>query len=118
MTFVEVSAEVEFDTKGETEFIKELKAIKGVEAVEISQPMALGAAAVIGIVIGVAKVAAVVIPAIIDIAKKLKNKPRVIKFECPESKKKVKIHFEGIESEDKIKEMVLHMYDTTCGNKD
>ncbi len=117
MSFIEVSAEIEFDEKGETAFIKDLKAIKGVDAVEISKPMALGAATVIviGIVIGVVKE---VIPVIISIAKQLMTKPRIIKFECSEPKKTVKIHFEGIENEDKIAEMVKYMYETTCGNID
>ena len=113
MSFVELSVDAEFDEMKEKEFIKDLKAVKSVKNVEIDRPLAGGAA-----IIFVIEVAAIVIPAIVTIAQRLMNRPRIIKFKCPETGKKVKVRLEGIEDEDKIAEIVKHAYTTSCGSKD
>jgi len=113
MSFIELSVDAEFDETKEKEFIKDLKTIEGIENVEIDHPLAAGAAIIV-----VIKVAAIVIPAIVAIAKRLMNRPKIIKFRCPETRKKVKIRLEGIEDEDKIAEIIKHAYTTSCGSKD
>lgn len=110
MSYVELSVEAEFDATGEQAFVDDLKSIEGVERIQCEPPLALGAAIIFGI-----KVAAVAIPAIIAIAQKLRNRPRVIKFKCPGTKEKVKISFEGIEDVETIEKMVKDAYEAECG---
>jgi len=93
-----------------TDIAKKLKDEDEILEVNQSIDKAIGALVLLGL-----KVAAVTIPLIINIIRKIKDKKATVKFNCPESNKKVKISISGIKDEKQIKKIVNNAYKTSCG---
>ena len=110
MPYIELIVEAAFDETGEQAFINGLSKIEGVGRIQNEPPLALDAAMTYGI-----EVDKVDIPTIIPIAQMLRDKPRMIRFRCPETRNPVRIRFEGNEDEEIIAERVTSKFTAECG---